>query len=540
MPMIPLRPDSLELCDTTVRVLAEQGEISLTVHDRISLLSWIDSLGVGLIEGGQPGAGPVEREFFARAAQVPLRSASLVALGPVRRPGAVATADEPQVSALRDAGTRFVTVRVQAHDLHVSQVLRVSLDENLAMLAQTVGHLVGEGKRVIVDAEHYFDGLTHNPAYALEVVRTAAEAGARTVVLTDTNGGMLPDWIGDAVSTTASIGVDLGVHCHNDSGCAVANSLAALAAGAVHVQGVVNGYGERAGSADLTTLIPDLQLKYRWPVVTSEQLASLTHVARAVGEIAAQHVAPRQPYVGDAAFAHQAGHHAAAVRINADLYQHVDPRSVGNDMRLIISDMAWRANIQVKGAQLGLDLADRAIAAEVAAAVREREAHGYAYEAADASFELLVQRMRGELEERPFTVVGWRVITEQQGDDPDAEAPTEAVVRLRAGGSYQLRAGEGAGPVNALDQALRRALGGVFPQVCDYELVDYRVRLLGEGHGNGTDATVRARIDTVCGEHTWTTVGVGENVVEASWEALAEAFLYGLVKGYGPGGQDCG
>lgn len=530
MTMIPLRPDALELYDTTLRDGARQTGISLTVHDRIRMLGQIDSLGVGFIEGGSPGATPLDKEFFAQAAHVPLRSASLVAFGPIRRPGAAA-ADDPQVAALREAGTRFVTIAAPAHDLHVSQVLRTSLDENLMMLSQTVRHLVAEGRRVIVDAEHYFDGFVRNPAYALEVVRTAAEAGARTVVLCDTNGGMLPDWIGDAISGAASLGVDLGVQCHNDSGCAVANSLAALGAGAVHVQGAVNGYGERAGSTDLTTLIPDLQLKYGWPVVTSEQLSGLTHAARAIGEITAQPVAPRQPYVGESAFAHRGGLRAAAVKVNNDLYQHVDPRSVGNDMRMLISDMAGRANIQVKGAQLGLDLADRATAGEVAEAVREREARGYAYEAADASFELLVKRMRGELAARPFTVVGWWVLTEQQGDDPDAEAPTEAVVRLLADGSYRVCAGEGSGPVNALDQALRRALGGVYPQVRSYELVDYRVRLLGAVRG--TDATVRARIDTACGGLTWTTVGVGENVIEASWEALVEAFLYGLVKGYG-------
>ncbi|WP_316669353.1 citramalate synthase [uncultured Propionibacterium sp.] len=531
MTMIPLRPDSLELYDTTLREGAQRPGISLTVHDRIRMLGQIDSLGVGFVEGGWPDATPLDREFFAQAAHVPLRSASLVALGRVRRPGAAA-ADDPQVAALRDAGTRFVTVLVTAHDLHVSQVLRTSLDENLAMLSQTVRHLVAEGRKVIVDAEHYFDGFLRNPAYALEIVRTAAEAGARTVVLCDTNGGMLPDWIGDAVSTASSIGIDLGVHCHNDSGCAVANSLVGLGAGAVHVQGSVNGCGERAGSTDLTTLIPDLQLKYGWPVVTPEQLNGLTHVARAIGEITAQPVAPRQPYVGESAFAHRAGPHAAAIRVNDDLYQHVDPRSVGNDMRMLISDMAGCANAQVKGAQLGLDLTDHAIAGEVVEAVREREAHGYSYEDADASFDLLVRRMRGELGGSPFTVVGWRVITEQQGDDPDAEAPTEAVVRLIAGGSYRVCAGEGNGPVNALDQALRRALGGVYPQVCAYELVDYRVRLLDEGHG--TDAAVRVRIDTACEDVTWATVGVGENVIEASWEALAEAFLYGLVKGHGP------
>ncbi|RLP10613.1 citramalate synthase [Propionibacterium australiense] len=528
--MIPLRPDSLELYDTTLSASAQRAGVPLTLHDRIRVLERIDVIGVAFIEGGRPAASLRDKEFFARAARVPLRSASLVAIGSVRRPGTVA-ADDPQIAVLRDVGTRFVTVTATAHDLHVGQGLRASLDENLMMLSDTVRHLVAEGKQVIVDAEHYFDGFARNPAYALEVVRTAAEAGARTVVLCDTNGGMLPDWIADAVSATTSIGVDLGIRCENDSGCAVANSLAGLGAGAVHVQGAVNGYGARAGTTDVTTLIPDLQLKYGWPVVTAEQLRELTRTARVVGEITAQPVCPRQPYVGESAFANPAGPHAAAMRVNADLHQHVDPRSVGNDMRLLVSDLTGRANIQVAGAQLGLDLADRAVVSEVARAVHERETRGYAYEAADASFELLVRRMRGELVTPPFTVLGWRVMTGQQGEGPEATAPAEAVVRIIADGAHRSCTGAGTGPVKALGQALRRALDGVHPQVKDYELADYRVRLIRPGRGS--DATVRVLIDTSCHGRTWTTVGVGENIVEASWEALTEAFVYGLVKGCG-------
>ncbi|MBE6477066.1 MAG: citramalate synthase [Propionibacteriaceae bacterium] len=530
--MIPLRPDSLELYDTTLRECTWRTGVPLTVHDRIRMLGRIDAMGVTFIEGGRPAASRRDGEFFAQATRTPLRSASLVAVGQVRGPGLTA-GDDPQVRALCEAGTRFVTVMATAHDQHVSRGSRISLDENLAMLSDTVRHLVAEGKQVIVDAEHYFDGCMSNPAYALEVVRAAAEAGARTVVLCDTNGGMVPGWIGDAVSAAASIGVDLGVRCHNDSGCAVANSLAGLDAGVVHVQGAVNGYGAHAGTTDLTTLIPDLQLKYGWPVVTAEQLREVTRTARVVGEITAQPVDPRQPYVGESVFAHRAGRHAAATRVNADLHEHADPRSVGNDMRLLITDMTGCANIQVAGAQLGLDLADHAIARDVAEAVREREARGYAYETAGASFELLVRRMRGELDTPPFTVLGWRVTTEQQGDDSDAPAPTRAVVRLLADGLRRSSAGEGRGPVDALDQALRRALGAAHPQVTAYELVDYRANLLRAGRG--TDATVRVLIDTACQGRTWTTVGVGENVIEASWEALAEAFLYGLVKGHGPG-----
>lgn len=525
----PVRPENLQLYDTTLRDGGQQEGIQLSVADKLRIAEQIDSLGVGFIEGGWPGSNPVDTEFFARAASLDLRNARLVAFGSTRR-AACAPGDDPQIAALCAAGTEWVCVVAKAHDLHVTQALHTTLDENLAMITDTVHHLIGEGKKVIVDAEHYFDGFRSNPAYALEVIRTAAEAGAQTVVLCDTNGGMLPSWMGDVISTSSSIGVELGVHCHNDSGCAVANTLAALEAGVSQVQGTINGYGERTGNMDLTTLIADLQLKYGWPVVTPEQLGMLTEISRTVAEIANQPEMARQPYVGESAFAHKAGLHASALRVNNDLYQHVQPESVGNDMRMLISEMAGRANIQIKGEQLGLDLSDRDLAGRVADLVKAREAQGYAYEAADASFELLVRTMAGDLADPPFEVISWRVFTEQD-TEPVAGAASEATVKLAARSTRQLYVGEGNGPVNALDQALSRALSPVYPQVHDFELTDYRVRILDEGHG--TDATVRVQIDTSWAGHTWTTVGVGENVIEASWEALTEAYLYGLVKNYG-------
>ncbi|SER63452.1 2-isopropylmalate synthase [Propionibacterium cyclohexanicum] len=534
MTVDPVHPENLQLYDTTLRDGGQQEGIQFSVADKLKIAELVDSLGVGFIEGGWPGSNPVDTEFFARAASLELRNARLVAFGSTRRAGRRA-GDDPQLRALCEAGTEWVCVVAKAHDMHVTQALHTTLDENLAMVTETVEYLIGEGKKVIVDAEHYFDGFRSNPAYALEVIRDAAEAGAQTVVLCDTNGGMLPSWMGDIVSSSASIGVELGVHCHNDSGCAVANSLAALEAGASQVQGTINGYGERTGNMDLTTLIADVQLKYGWPVVTPEQLGMLTQVSRTVAEIANQPAQLRQPFVGESAFAHKAGLHASALKVNDGLYQHVQPAAVGNDMRMLISEMAGRANIQIKGEQLGLDLSDRELAGRVADAVKQREARGYAYEAADASFELLVRRMAGTGDDAPFEVISWRVFTEQgvmPADDPDhSVAASEATVKLAAKGTRQLYVGEGNGPVNALDQALSRALSPVYPQVRQFELTDYRVRILDRGHG--TDATVRVQIDTTCEEITWTTVGVGENVIEASWEALTEAYLFGLTKRYG-------
>ena len=525
MSPVPVMPEVFHLSDTTLRDGAQQEGIALTVEDKLRIAGYLDQLGVTFIEGGWPGANPSDTEFFARArTELQLRNAELVAFGATRKAG-VKVEEDPQIQGLLDAGTRYICVVAKSHDAHVTEALRTTLEENLAMVSETVAYLVSQRRRVFVDCEHFFDGFDANPAYALEVVRVAAEAGAEVVVLCDTNGGMLPAQMGDIVSAAAQIGVDLGVHCHNDSGCAVANTLAAVDAGVMHVQGTINGYGERTGNMDLTTLIANLQLKYEWPVVTSAQLAGLTRCSHAVAEIANQPHLPRQPYVGASSFAHKAGLHASAIQVNEDLYQHIDPATVGNDMRMLISNMAGRASVQLKAEQLGLAVSDAATAHAITQAVKEREAQGYSYEAADASFELLVRSMTGNLES-PFELISWRVHT-SDGPGIAAEDNSEATVKLIAGGVRQGVIGEGNGPVNALGDALVKALVPVFPQVADFELTDYRVRILDEGRG--TDATVRVLIDTSDGERGWTTVGVGTNVIEASWEALSDAYLYGLI-----------
>jgi len=517
----------VQVYDTTLRDGAQQEGLSLSVADKLAIAGHLDELGVGFIEGGWPGANPKDTEFFARAAtELDLRSASLAAFGATRRAGARA-GDDPQVRALLDAATPVVTLVAKSHSRHVELALRTTGAENLAMVADTVGLLVAEGRRVFLDAEHFFDGYRADPAYALEVVRTAAEAGAEAVVLCDTNGGMLPHQIEVAVAEVLeATGARLGAHMHNDTGCAVANSLAAVRAGATHVQGCLNGYGERTGNADLVTVVADLVLKMGRPVLARERLREATRIAHQVSEITNYPPYARAPYVGASAFAHKAGLHASAIRVDPDLYQHADPTDVGNDMRMLVSDMAGRASIELKGRELGFDLAGRDdVLARVTARVKDLELQGWTFESADASFELL---LREEVEgARPqfFEVESWRALTEHgRGTGPTSEA----TVKIVAAGERVVCTGEGNGPVNALDAALRQALRQVYPQLAHFELTDFRVRILDADQG--TDATTRVLIDTTDGQHTWTTVGVAPNLVEASWQALVDGLTYGLLR----------
>ena len=525
------KPAEFHVFDTTLRDGSQQEGLSLSVSDKLAIAALLDELGVGFIEGGWPGANPGDTAFFSAMAegQLRLRNAQLVAFGFTRRVGTTA-ADDPLTAALRDSRAPVACIVAKSHDRHVEQALRTTLRENLDMITDTVTHLRAEGQRVFVDCEHFFDGFQRNRAYALEAVRTAAEAGAEVVVLCDTNGGMLPTWVGDVVSEAAEIGVPLGIHCHNDTGCAVANTLAAVDAGAMHVQGTINGYGERTGNADLVSVIANLELKYGWPVLPAGALREATRLSHAIAEVTNVPSSARQPYVGLSSFAHKAGLHASAIKVDPNLYQHVDPTQVGNDMRMLVSDMAGRANIQIKGEELGFDLSDRDLAARITDRVKDGEAAGYTYEAADASFELLLRRELGQLPEF-FSVQSWRLFTQGHpgpGPVPGGQATdTECTVRLTAKGQSHRVVGEGNGPVNALDHAVRNALTPAYPVVEKFELIDYRVRILDQGHG--TDATVRVLIQTTDGLRAWTTVGVGQNIVEASWEALSDAYLYGLI-----------
>ena len=515
--------------DTTLRDGAQQEGLSLSVADKLAIAALLDELGVGFIEGGWPGAIPKDTEFFALAAEhLNLKNAVLTAFGATRRAGTTA-ADDPQVRALLDSRAPVVTLVAKSHSDHVERALRTTPAENLEMVRDTIEFIAGEGRRVFLDAEHFFDGYRADRAYALEVVRVAAEAGAEVVALCDTNGGMLPGQVADAVHEVLSgTGARLGIHCHNDTGCAVASTLAAVDAGATHVQGTLNGYGERTGNADLVTVVANLVLKQDRPVLRLDQLSEATRIAHAISEVTNIVPYSRQPYVGASAFAHKAGLHASAIRVDPNLYQHADPTSVGNDMRMLISDMAGRASIQLKGQELGIDLSQRPeVLVSVTDRVKQLEAQGYTFEAADASFELLLrEHAEGE---RPafFDVESWRVITEHS---PAAVggALSEATVKLVAAGRRVVATGEGNGPVNALDHALREALSSAYPELGDIELIDFRVRILDAAHG--TDAVTRVLIETSDGRTSWETVGVAGNIVEASWQALVDGIVFGLLR----------
>ena len=528
----------LHVYDTTLRDGAQQEGLNLSVMDKLTIASHLDELGVGFIEGGWPGANPKDTEFFARAAtELTLQNATLAAFGATRRVGGNAATD-PLVRALLDSRAPVVTLVAKSHIGHVERALRTTGAENLEMIRDTVSFLRGEGRRVFVDAEHFFDGYAVDRAYALEALHAALESGAEVAALCDTNGGMLPGQVWDVVKdVVAALGLDakagdarLGIHCHNDTGCAVANSMAAVDAGASHVQGTINGYGERTGNANLVTVVANLQLKEGVQVMEPHRLQESTRISHAISEITNVPAYSRQPYTGASAFAHKAGLHASAIKVDPDLYQHLDPKDVGNDMRMLISDMAGRASVELKSRELGLELDpddenDSALVQRVLARVKDLELRGYTFDAADASFELLLRReIAGALPDF-FEIESWRVITDSQSS---GDALSEATVKLSAGGKRVLRTGEGNGPVNALDHALRLALAPAYPEVEHLELIDYRVRILDAAHG--TDAVTRVLIETSDGETTWETIGVAPNILEASWRALVESVTYGLLR----------
>jgi len=523
--------DVFDVYDTTLRDGAQQEGMNLSVQDKLLIAPLLDELGVGYIEGGWPGAIPKDTEFFKRAAkELDFRNAELVAFGATRKAGAT-THEDAQVRALLDAETSVITLVAKSDIRHVERALRTTAEENLAMIRDTVAYLRGEGRRVVLDAEHFFDGFRFDPDYALRAVVAAFEAGAETVCLCDTNGGMLPDWVHDIVTRVrAETDGRLGMHAHNDSGCAVANTLAAVAAGATHVQGCVNGYGERTGNADLGAVVANLELKLGRSVLADGGLRELTRISHAISEIT--NIAPfaRQPYVGASAFAHKAGLHASAIKVDPDMYQHTDPLAVGNDMRMLVSDMAGRASIELKGRELGFDLTGQAdLLTRVTNRVKDAEAQGYTYDAADASFELLLREELDGRRPRFFCTESWRVFIETAPGDP-TDASAEATVKMHVGGERMVATAEGNGPVNALDAALRKALAPTYPEIDRFELIDFKVRILDTAHG--TDAVTRVLVETMDtgAETTWMTVGVGPNIIEASWEALVDAVVYGLLR----------
>ena len=533
---LPELPEAVDVFDTTLRDGSQQEGLSLTVDDKLRVAEQLDHLGVTYIEGGWPGANPKDDEFFARAqTELHLGTSTLVAFGSTRRAG-VRAQDDAVLGNLVSAGTDVVCLVAKSWDLHVTDALRTSLDEAVAMVADSVAHLRHHGKRVFLDAEHFFDGYRNNPDFALRVLAAAEEAGAEALVLCDTNGGTLPDDIGTAVAGVRErTGAQLGIHCHNDAGCAVANSLVAVQAGVTQVQGCINGYGERAGNADLSAAIPNLSLKLNVRTIPPDRLERLTPVAHHIAELVNIAPNPQQPYVGASVFAHKGGLHASAVARRRDLYEHVPPDLVGNGTRVVVSEMAGRSTLAMKAAELGLEL-DGEVLGRVLDELKRLEHEGYHFEVADGSLELLLRRAGG-WEARFFEVESYRVITDHGsrsaglvdgGPSEGAVAPTtEATVKVHIGPTRTVATAEGNGPVNALDGALRQAIGAHFPALAGVHLTDYRVRVLDTGRGTG--AVTRVLVDTTDGARTWTTIGVSENIIEASWQALYESIVFALL-----------
>ncbi len=518
---MPAMPEAVDIFDTTLRDGSQQEGLSLTVDDKLRVAEQLDHLGVAYIEGGWPGANPKDEEFFARApAELRLSTATLVAFGSTRRAGVRAEADEV-LGHLVKANTEAVCIVAKASELHVTDALRTSLDEAVAMAADSVRFLRQHDLRVFFDAEHFFDGYLENPEFTLRILDAAKEAGAETIVLCDTNGGTLPHDVEHIVSEIVRrFDRQVGVHFHNDSGCAVSNSIAAVRAGATHVQGCINGYGERTGNADLSATIPNLSLKLNVRTIPPDRLERITPVSHHIAELVNIAPAPQQPYVGTAAFAHKAGLHTSAIARRRDAYEHIAPDAVGNGTRFVVSEMAGRSTLALKAQELGLELDSDALSG-VLDTLKVLEHRGYHFEVADGSLELLLRRATG-WEPDFFDLESFRVIS-----DHDERHLTEATVKVIVGDRRVVATAEGNGPVNALDSALRQAIGEEFPKLSGIHLVDYRVRVLDTGHGTG--AVTRVLIDTTDGEDLWTTIGVSENIIEASWQALFDSIVYGLL-----------
>jgi 2-isopropylmalate synthase len=523
---------SVQLYDTTLRDGVQSEGISFSLVDKIHVAQKLDELGIHYIEGGYPGSNPKDAEFFEKARDLSLKNAQIAVFGSTRRVG-IKPEEDDNLLILINSGTKVATLVAKASDLHVERVLATTLEENLSMIADSIRYLKDNGMTVFLDAEHYFEGFKTDRDYALRCVAVAAEAGADCVVLCDTNGGMLPDEITAAVKAAKKItSVTLGIHAHNDTGLATANTLAAVNAGVTHVQGTINGYGERCGNANLCAIIPDLKLKMGIDCISDEQLARLTEVSRYVSETANLVPDPFQPYVGTSAFSHKAGYHVDGVTKWADAYQHIDPARVGNKQRAVVSELSGGRSIAYKAREMGIKMAARSPETQkVLKQVKQLESRGFQYENAEASFEMLLRRSRPDYQS-PFELVDYMVLVEKKRRLPTKknleEMLAEAMVKVKIGDQIIHTAAEGNGPVNALDEALRKALLQFYPSLAAVKLVDYKVRILEES--TGTESQVRVLIDSSDGVEEWTTVGSSTNIIEASWIALADSVEYWLVK----------
>jgi 2-isopropylmalate synthase len=517
---------TIRLYDTTLRDGAQREGISFSVEDKLKIAQRLDRLGIAYVEGGWPGSNPKDMAFFERVLERPLDHAIVTAFGSTRRAGTAAE-DDANIQALIAARTPAVAVFGKSWDLHVRQVLGTTLEENLRMIADSVRYLKAKGRQVVYDAEHFFDGYQADPVYALQTLAAAAEAGADVLVLCDTNGGALPSRVAAIVAEVQqATSTPLGIHAHDDGGMGVANSLVAVEVGAVHVQGTINGYGERCGNANLCSVIPALKLKMGHNCVTDEQLRTLTETARYVSELANLRLNAHFPYVGHSAFAHKGGMHVNALVKCEESYQHVDPQTVGNRTRVVVSELSGKSNIDYKVQEFGLELAGGTEQARpILRRIKELENQGFQFEGAEGSVELLIRRAQPDYKP-PFELLDFHVLV--QGSHKGSMA-AEATVKVRVGDQVMHTAADGNGPVNALDAAVRKALLPFYPRLADVHLKDYKVRIL-DG-GAGTAAQTRVLIDSANGHHAWSTVGSSTNIIEASWQALADSLEYALLNG---------
>ena len=517
-------PTSVETFDTTLRDGSQREGISYSVDDKLRIARKLDELGVTFIEGGWPGSNPKDAAFFDLARKEQWKTAKIVAFGATRR-AKLKPQDDPSVRALVEAGTEVCCIFGKSSVLQVEEVLRTTLEDNLALIEDTVAYLRSQGKRVIYDAEHFFDGYDNNPDYALKTLAAAQKGGAETLTLCDTNGGHLPWQVEEIVrAVKGRFGADqrIGIHAHDDSGCGVANSIAAVRAGAAHVQGTINGYGERCGNANMCVVIPNLELKLGVKALPAGALPHLHEVARFVAEVANLAPDEHMAYVGNSAFAHKAGVHVSAMQRHPDAYQHIDPKKVGNAMRVVVSELSGRSNIVEKANELGLTGLDDKLGAKVVEVIKAKENEGFSYEAAEASVTLLVRRLSPDYHPL-FTLRDYRGMVSRHGDRQMAEA----TIKLDVGGHEVHTAAEGNGPVNAFDTALRKALQPLFPQVAQIQLTDYKVRILNSN--SGTRAITRVLIDWHDGAtRLWSTVGAGTNILDATWLALADGYEFAL------------
>ncbi len=514
----------IQLYDTTLRDGMQGEGMSLSAQEKLRVAHRLDGLGIALIEAGFPSSNPKELELFELLGRERFEQADIAAFGMTRR-RATAADQDPGLRVLADCFAPVCTLVGKTWRLHLEKVLKVDGEENLRMIEDSVAFLVARGKRVVYDAEHFFDGYADDPSYALRCLAAAAQAGAETVVCCDTNGGTLPEGIasamGSLVGSLAGAGVRVGIHCHDDAGCGVANSLAAVQQGATHVQGTMNGYGERCGNANLVSIIPNLQLKLGHECLSDEQLAALSPAAHFLDELLNFTPDPDQPYVGRNAFAHKGGMHVAGVAADPATFEHVDPAAVGNRREVLISELSGKGTVHARAREVGIALDDET-AGRVVERIKELEHRGYHYEAADGSFELLLRKETGEYEPL-FRLEAWRAIVEKRAD---GRVETEATIKIWVDGERYVRTAEGNGPVNALDRALRDALVEIHPHLADIDLVNFKVRILDEAKGTG--AITRVLLDASDGEQVWGSIGVSENVIEASWEALVDSLEYGM------------